>query len=54
MFGLSDLALATTDDANPTVLLRAIPNGSNLRDQFRKYVEICRQKKHVQITEFEG
>lgn len=54
IFGLSDLSLATTDDANPNVLLRAVPNGNNLRDQFRKHVEICRQKKHVQITEFEG
>jgi len=45
--------MQTTDDANPKVHIRAIPQASALRDQIRKYVEICREKKHVRITEFE-
>jgi uncharacterized membrane protein YdbT with pleckstrin-like domain len=54
LFGLSNISLTTSDDANPQVLLRAVPEGSNLRDQLRKHVEICRQRKGVRITEFEG
>jgi membrane protein YdbS with pleckstrin-like domain len=54
LFGLSNISLTTTDDANPQVLLHAVPEGDSLRDQLRKYVEICRQRKGVRITEFEG
>ena len=54
MFGLANISLTTNDDTNPRVLLQAVPDGDSLRDQFRKHVEICRQKKGVRITEFEG
>jgi uncharacterized membrane protein YdbT with pleckstrin-like domain len=53
LFGLGDIVMQTTDDANPKVHIRAIPQAPALRDQIRKYVEICREKKHVRITEFE-
>jgi uncharacterized membrane protein YdbT with pleckstrin-like domain len=53
-FGLSHLVLKTDDDVNPTVVLRAIPRAPALQDQIRKHVEICRDKKGVRITEFEG
>ena len=54
LFGLGNIKLTTNDDANPQVTLRAVPQGDKLRDEFRKYVELCRQKKGVRITEFEG
>lgn len=54
LFGLSNLSLTTTDDANPQVFIRAVGEGDNLRDQIRKHVEICRERKNVRITEFEG
>jgi uncharacterized membrane protein YdbT with pleckstrin-like domain len=53
VFGLGDIVMQTTDDANPIVRIRAIPQAPALRDQIRKYVEICRERKHVRITEFE-
>lgn len=53
LFGLGDIVMQTTDDANPKVHIRAIPQAPSLRDQIRKYVEICRERKHVRITEFE-
>ena len=53
IFDLGDISLTTNDDANPRVLLRAVPNAGTLRDNIRKYVEVCRQRKGVTITEFE-
>ena len=53
MFGLGDIVMQTTDDANPTVVLRAVSQAPALRDQIRKYVEICRDRKRVRITELE-
>lgn len=53
MFGLGDIVLTTTDDANRTVLLKAIHRPGRLRDEIRKNVETRRQVKGVRITEME-
>jgi uncharacterized membrane protein YdbT with pleckstrin-like domain len=53
IFGLGDIALTTTDDANRNVLLKAVRRPSALRDELRKNVEIRRQAKGVRITEME-
>ena len=53
MFGLADVVLNTMDDQKATVYLKAIPDGKGLRDQIRKHVEICRQRKQVRVSEFE-
>ena len=53
MFGLGDIAITTTDDANPNVLLRAVHRPSILRDELRKHVEQRREAKRVRITELE-
>jgi uncharacterized membrane protein YdbT with pleckstrin-like domain len=53
MFGLADIVLNTMDDQNPTVNLKAVPDGKGLRDQIRKHVELCRQHKQVRVSEFE-
>ena len=53
VFGLADLVLKTDDAVNPNVLLRAIPGGQALKDQIRRHVEVCRDKKRVRVTEFD-
>ena len=53
MFGLGDIVLTTTDDANRTVLLKAVHRPTALRDEIRKHVEVRRQVKGVRITEME-
>jgi uncharacterized membrane protein YdbT with pleckstrin-like domain len=53
MWGLGDIVLTTTDDANPSVLLKAIEQPDALRDQIRKHVELRREAKRVRITEME-
>lgn len=54
LFGLADVVLNTMDEANPTVMLRAIPGGKNLRDEIRKHVELCRDRKRVRVAEFDS
>lgn len=53
LWGLGDIVLTTTDDANPSVLLKAIDQPELLRDQIRKHVELRREAKRVRITEME-
>src|SRR5438093_1035387 len=53
LFGLGNIVLSTTDDANPTMLIQAIPDIQSLRDQIRKSVEACRSRKGVRIAELE-
>ena len=53
MFGLGDIVLTTTDDANRTVLLKAVRRPTSLRDEIRRHVEVRRQVKGVRITEME-
>jgi len=54
LFGLADIILNTMDDQNATIYLRAIPDGKGLRDQIRKHVELCRDRKRVRVSEFES
>jgi uncharacterized membrane protein YdbT with pleckstrin-like domain len=53
LFGLGNIVLHTHDVSNPTVLLRAVPGAKALRDDIRKYVEECRDKKRVRVAELE-
>jgi uncharacterized membrane protein YdbT with pleckstrin-like domain len=53
IFGLGDIAITTTDDANPNVLLRAVHHPNTLRDEIRKHVEQRREAKRVRIAELE-
>jgi uncharacterized membrane protein YdbT with pleckstrin-like domain len=54
LFGLGNIVVSTTDNSNPTVVLQAIRDAAGHREEIRKYVEICRDKKRVRITEFES
>ena len=53
LFGLGDIVLNTSDESNPTVTLRAVSGAQTLRDDIRKHVEICRDKKRVRVAELE-
>lgn len=53
LFGLADVVLKTMDEQNSTVYLEAISDGKGLRDQIRKHVELCRERKRVRVSEFE-
>ncbi len=53
LFGLGNIVVSTTDNTNQVVVIEAIPNANELRDQIRTHVEICREKKHVRIMEVE-
>jgi uncharacterized membrane protein YdbT with pleckstrin-like domain len=47
LFKLSNILLYTSDKSTPGVLLQAIPDGKNTREELRRAVEIMRDKKGV-------
>lgn len=53
LFGLGDLVVNTTDDINPNVVLAAVPQAAQVRDELRKHVELCRDRKRVRVAEME-
>lgn len=53
LVGLGTIVLTTTDDANPTVRLEGLRNASALRDDIRRHVELCRDRKRVHIAELD-
>lgn len=46
-FGVGDIRLITSDPINPHLLLEAVPNATELKEQLRKNVEACRDRKRV-------
>ncbi len=52
-FGAGNIILTTNDISNPTLTLEAIKGAANLREEIRKNVEICRDRKRVRVTEME-
>jgi len=53
MFHLGNIVLSTTDNSTQGLVIEAVPNADDLRNQIRKYVEVCRLRKNVRITELE-
>ena len=53
LFSLGNIVLQTSDRSHPQVILRAIPDGEELRDKLRTHVEACRVKKNVREVDFE-
>jgi uncharacterized membrane protein YdbT with pleckstrin-like domain len=45
--------LATSDRTNPDAVIEAIPHAPELRDQVRRYVEVCRDRKRVRVVDIE-
>lgn len=54
MLGLGTIEVRTMDTSNPTLFLHAVHGARNLREELRKYVEQCRDKKGVRVTEFDN
>lgn len=52
-FDLGNVTLQTSDKSQPVVMLRAIRDGEQLRDQIRRYVESSRIKKRVSEVDVE-
>jgi uncharacterized membrane protein YdbT with pleckstrin-like domain len=53
IFSLGNIILQSSDKSHPHVVLEAIPNGENLREQLRTYVEECRTRKGVREVDIE-
>ena len=53
VFGAGNVVLNTTDVSTPVVTLAAIENAGALREELRKNIEQCRERKRVRITELE-
>jgi len=53
IFSLGNLILDTSDKSHPQVVIRAIPNGEELREIFRTHVEANRTKKGVREIDIE-
>lgn len=53
IFSLGNIILQTSDKSHPHVVLKAIPNGEELREQLRTYVEACRTRKGVRELDIE-
>ncbi|EDY85598.1 conserved hypothetical protein [gamma proteobacterium HTCC5015] len=53
LFSLSNIVLMTSDRSHPTVVIKAVPNGQDLREKIREYVEERRDSKRVREVDFE-
>jgi uncharacterized membrane protein YdbT with pleckstrin-like domain len=52
-FGLGNIVVSSNDVSNPTLELPAIRGVKQLREDLRKAVEACRERKRVRVTELE-
>ena len=53
LFSLGNIILQTSDKSHPVVILRAIKDGEEIREQIRNMVEACRVKKRVREVDYE-
>ncbi len=53
MLSLGDIEITTHDVSTPIVRLDAIRNARTLREELRKSIEACRDRKRVRMTELE-
>ena len=53
IFSLSNAVLETSDRSNPSITIRAIADGNDVREQIRKLVEELRQRRGVREVDFE-
>lgn len=51
--GAGNIVISTNDASTPSITLEAIKRPQELREQIRKYSEICRDRKQVRVTEME-
>jgi len=53
MFGLGTIEVRTNDASTPLVYLSAIHGARRVREDLRRCIEECRDRKRVRVTEFE-
>jgi uncharacterized membrane protein YdbT with pleckstrin-like domain len=54
MFGLGTIEVRTMDTTTPKLYLEAIHGARKLREELRKCIEQCRERKGVRVTEFDN
>jgi uncharacterized membrane protein YdbT with pleckstrin-like domain len=54
LVGLGNLELATNDTSSPKLVLPALRGVKQLREDLRRAVEECRERKRVRVTEMES
>ena len=53
LFSLGNVVITTNDVSSPTLTIPAIKEVKKLREELRKHVEVCRDRKRVRVTEME-
>jgi len=53
LFSAGNIILKTNDQTTPVVTLEAMSKPAELREEIRRNVEICRDRKRVRVTEIE-
>jgi uncharacterized membrane protein YdbT with pleckstrin-like domain len=54
LVGLGTIEVRTNDASTPVLYLQAIHGARRVREDLRRYIEECRDKKRVRVTEFEN
>ncbi len=54
VFGLGTVEVRTMDTSNPKLYLEAVHGARNLREELRRSIEQCRDRKGVRVTEFDN
>jgi uncharacterized membrane protein YdbT with pleckstrin-like domain len=54
MFGLGTIEVRTMDTTSPTLYIEAVHGARKLREDLRKCIEQCRDRKGVRVTEFDN
>ena len=53
IFSLGDIEITTHDVSTPVVRMEAVKGARDLREQMRKSIEACRERKRVRLAELE-
>ncbi len=54
LFDKGDVTLTTSDASSPSLTLRAVPADPELRNNLRRAIESCRDRKRARIAELGG
>ena len=53
LVGRANLVIVTSDRTTPEMTLAGLPNTQALRDEVRKHVEICRDRKRTRVVDMD-
>lgn len=51
--GAGNIVLTTSDTTTPTLVLEGITGAKEVREELRKHIEACRDRKRTRLTELE-